>query len=81
YVPNELLIWHILKGGTENGLKTYDFGGAGKPDEEYGVRDFKSKFGGDLVRYGRNRYARSKARLVVSKFGYEFYRRYLGFRR
>jgi serine/alanine adding enzyme len=27
--------------------------GAGKPDEGYGVREFKSKFGGELVEHGR----------------------------
>ena len=27
--------------------------GAGKPNQAYGVRDFKSKFGGDLVEHGR----------------------------
>ena len=27
--------------------------GAGKPDEGYGVREFKSKFGGELVELGR----------------------------
>jgi len=27
--------------------------GAGKPNEEYGVRDYKSQFGGDLVAFGR----------------------------
>ena len=27
--------------------------GAGKPDEEYGVRDFKAEFGGELVEHGR----------------------------
>jgi lipid II:glycine glycyltransferase (peptidoglycan interpeptide bridge formation enzyme) len=27
--------------------------GAGKPDEAYGVRDFKAKFGGKLVEHGR----------------------------
>jgi len=27
--------------------------GAGKLDEEYGVREFKEKFGGKLVEYGR----------------------------
>jgi len=28
--------------------------GAGKPSEKYGVRDFKAKFGGNLVNFGRN---------------------------
>jgi lipid II:glycine glycyltransferase (peptidoglycan interpeptide bridge formation enzyme) len=56
YMPNELLTWHILKWGAENGYRLYDFGGAGKPEEEYGVRDFKAKFGGELVSYGRDMY-------------------------
>jgi lipid II:glycine glycyltransferase (peptidoglycan interpeptide bridge formation enzyme) len=30
--------------------------GAGKPDEGYGVRDFKAKFGGELVEHGRYLY-------------------------
>ena len=35
-------------------MPRFDFMGAGKPDDEgYGVRDFKLKFGGDLVEYGR----------------------------
>jgi lipid II:glycine glycyltransferase (peptidoglycan interpeptide bridge formation enzyme) len=51
--PNEFLIWDILKWGSENGFHTFDFGGAGTPDEKYGVRDFKERFGGRLVDYGR----------------------------
>ncbi|MCQ2344348.1 MAG: peptidoglycan bridge formation glycyltransferase FemA/FemB family protein [Paludibacteraceae bacterium] len=31
----------------------FDMMGAGKPNENYGVRDFKAKFGGKLVEYGR----------------------------
>lgn len=35
-------------------IPRFDFMGAGKPDDGgYGVRDFKLKFGGDLVEYGR----------------------------
>jgi serine/alanine adding enzyme len=74
YVPNEMLMWHILNWGAENGFKTYDFGGAGKPDEEYGVRDFKAKFGGDLVSFGRNFWARRPFLFFLSKIGYEIYR-------
>jgi serine/alanine adding enzyme len=51
--PNDLLPWEIFKWGIENGYKIFDFGGAGKPGEKYGVRDYKSKFGGELVNYGR----------------------------
>lgn len=38
---------------VENNFEYFDFMGAGKPEEEYGVRDFKEKFGGELVEYGR----------------------------
>ena len=75
YSPNELLMWYILNWGAENGFDVYDFGGAGKPDKEYGVRDFKAKFGGELVGFGRNTLVHSQTRLAISKFGYEIYRR------
>jgi serine/alanine adding enzyme len=77
YVPNELVMWDILKWGAENGYRVYDFGGAGKPDEEYGVRDFKAKFGGELVSFGRNLYVHSSIRLRISKLGYRIFRRLL----
>ena len=77
YVPNELLMWNVLEWGANNGYRLYDFGGAGKPDEEYGVRDFKAKFGGDLVNFGRNVYVHQPNLLKLSKFGYEIYQRFL----
>jgi CelD/BcsL family acetyltransferase involved in cellulose biosynthesis len=70
YLPNELLTWHLFQWGVENGFGIYDFGGAGKPDEEYGVRDFKAKFGGDLVCYGRNICVHAPFSLGLSKLGY-----------
>jgi CelD/BcsL family acetyltransferase involved in cellulose biosynthesis len=80
FTPNELLTWHILSWGARNGYRVYDFGGAGKPDEEYGVRDFKAKFGGELVCYGRNTCVHAPVRLAFSKAGYKFYRSLAGFR-
>jgi len=74
YVPNELLMWHILKWGSENGYSLYDFGGAGKPNEEYGVRDFKAKFGGKLVCYGRNTFVHLPGVLWLSRQGYQILR-------
>jgi lipid II:glycine glycyltransferase (peptidoglycan interpeptide bridge formation enzyme) len=50
--PNDVLVWEILKWGANNGFEVFDFGGAGYPDKEYGVRDFKKKFGGTEVCYG-----------------------------
>ncbi len=75
YVPSELVMWDILKWGAQNGYRVYDFGGAGSPDEEYGVRDFKAKFGGELVCFGRNICVHSPALLRLSKLGYKILRR------
>lgn len=77
FVPNELLMWHILKWGAENGFKQYDFGGAGKPQERYGVRDFKAKFGGELVCYGRNTWIPHQSLFLLAKAGFGLLRRYL----
>lgn len=49
---NDVLVWEVLKWGNENGYEVFDFGGAGEPGKEYGVRDFKEKFGGKLVAFG-----------------------------
>jgi lipid II:glycine glycyltransferase (peptidoglycan interpeptide bridge formation enzyme) len=76
--PGEMLMWHVLAWGAQNGYKTYDFGGAGKPGEANGVRDFKAKFGGQLVSYGRNTLVHSPALLRFSERGYQFYRQLLG---
>jgi len=75
YVSNELLMWSILQWGAKNGCRLYNFGGAGRPNEEYGVRDFKAKFGGDLVSFGRNRYIHKPLLLRLSKLGYGVLRR------
>ena len=77
YAPNELLMWNILEWGANSGYRMYDFGGAGKPDEKYGVRDFKAKFGGDLVAYGRSLYIHKPVVLELSKIGYSVLRRWL----
>ncbi len=42
-----------MKFASDNNYPLFDMMGAGKPDEKYGVRDFKAEFGGDLVEHGR----------------------------
>lgn len=74
---NDLLVWHALELGHALGCHTFDFGGGGKPDEEYGVRDFKAKFGGELVNYGRNVRVHAPLRLRASEAGYRLLRRFL----
>jgi serine/alanine adding enzyme len=77
FLPNDLMVWHILKWGAENGYRTFDFGGAGKPDEDYGPRKFKAKFGGKLVEFGRNTCVHSRLRLQISQLAYRLYRQLL----
>lgn len=52
--PNDFLVWHLLQWGREQGYGVFDFGGAGHPDKPYGVRDFKERFGGQLMNFGRS---------------------------
>jgi hypothetical protein len=51
--PSVLATWAPIDYALKKGLKYFDFMGAGKPDQNYGVREFKSKFGGESVNFGR----------------------------
>lgn len=51
--PSILATWGGIEYATKNNLPLFDFMGAGKPEVEYGVRDFKAEFGGNLVEHGR----------------------------
>lgn len=48
-----LATWAQIDYGLKNGYKLFDFMGAGRPEEAYGVREFKARFGGDEVSHGR----------------------------
>jgi hypothetical protein len=50
---NEFLAWRLMTWGCAYGYRLFDFGGAGLPEEEYGPREFKRRFGGQLVNLGR----------------------------
>lgn len=77
YRAGDLLVWHTLELGSRGDFHLFDFGGGGRPDEEYGVRDFKAKFGGDLVNYGRNICVHAPMRLKLSTTGYQLVRKFL----
>jgi CelD/BcsL family acetyltransferase involved in cellulose biosynthesis len=77
YAPMETLLWHAIRWARENNFSRFDFGGAGRPDEDYGPRKFKAKFGGELMELGRNVHVPSPWRLRVSEWGYRILRRFL----
>lgn len=51
--PSVLLTWEVIRYASNNGFKTFDFMGAGPVNKEYGVRNFKMQFGGDLIKTAR----------------------------
>lgn len=51
--PSTLATYAGILYAAKNGYERFDMMGAGKPDQGYGVREFKAKFGGKLVQYGR----------------------------
>lgn len=73
--PNDLIIWDTFKWCQKNRYKIYDFGGAGKPGKEYGVRDFKKKFGGDTVNYGRFQKVHNRFLMIFSVIGFKFWQK------
>jgi len=51
--PSTIATWAAIEYAATNAYTCFDMMGAGKPNDGYGVRDFKSKFGGELVENGR----------------------------
>ena len=51
--PSSYATYLGIRYAAENGCQIFDMMGAGKPEETYGVRDFKARFGGELVEHGR----------------------------
>lgn len=72
---NALLNYYVMIWGSESGYHTFDFGGAGKPDKKYGVREFKRQFGGNLVNFGRYKKIHSPVKMKIAEEGFEVYRR------
>jgi serine/alanine adding enzyme len=73
YNPNDHLVWHILKWGMDNGYSIFDFGGAGDPNKPYGPREFKRRFGGKMVNYGRYVRVYSPVKLKLARTGLKMY--------
>jgi serine/alanine adding enzyme len=71
--PNDLIIWEIFKWSKENGYKIFDFGGAGRPDREYGVREYKKKFGGTTINLGRYQKTHSRLLMYIAIKGFKFW--------
>jgi len=51
--PSVLLTYKAIEYASLNNIPAFDFMGIGSPDKPYGVREFKMRFGGNVVQYGR----------------------------
>lgn len=51
--PTHLAVLAAIEYAVNNRIAVFDFMGAGKPGINYGVRAYKSEFGGTMVEYGR----------------------------
>jgi len=73
--PSDIISWYPIEWGSENGYHIFDFLGAGKPDEEYGVREFKRQFGGSLVNFGRYKKIYVPIKMKIAEKGFKIYRK------
>lgn len=71
--PNDLLPWETFLWGKKNGYKIFDFGGTGKPNQPYGVRDYKKKFGGEFVCFGRYEKIHKPFLMKIAKLGFKLW--------
>lgn len=73
--PNDLITWHVLEWGSENGFHTFDFGGGGEQEEATaGWVEFKRRFGAKSVNYGRYTKVHKPKKLWLSRKMFEMYR-------
>lgn len=73
--PSVLATWAPIEYGFQNGYDHFDFMGAGKPDEDYGVREFKARFGGEEVSFGRFYMIMNKSLYQVGQLGLKVYQK------
>ena len=67
--PSSLATYAGIRYAAEHGCSRFDMMGAGKPDEAYGVRDFKARFGGEQVEHGRFLCVRKPLLYAIGKLG------------
>ena len=67
--PSSLATYAGIRYAAEHGCSRFDMMGAGKPDEAYGVRDFKARFGGEQVEHGRFLCIRKPLLYWIGKLG------------
>lgn len=73
--PSVMATWAALSYAANNGIQNFDFMGLGKPEVPYGVRDFKLRFGGQVVNYGRFARRNHPVLYFIAEIGYNVLRK------
>ena len=73
--PSTYATYLGLTYAAEHGCPRFDMMGAGKPNVPYGVRDFKAKFGGELVEHGRYLCVCKPMLYKIGKLGVKYLKR------
>ena len=76
--PNDFTMWNVIRWAHEQGYKEFDFGGGGEPGVEYGVRDYKLKYGCEMYDYGRYTLAHRPVTLWAGTVAYKLYHKIKG---
>lgn len=74
--PVDLLFWEVLNWAYESGFTKFDWLGAGRPDQEYGVRKFKLQYGGEVVEWGRYEKIHKPFMMNMGKTGLKIWQKF-----
>ncbi|MCX6303796.1 MAG: peptidoglycan bridge formation glycyltransferase FemA/FemB family protein [Bacteroidetes bacterium] len=69
--PGVLATWAGIDFAIRHKFRYFDFMGIGSPQKPYGVRNFKTKFGGEIINYGRWQLINNKFRYNLGILGYK----------
>lgn len=73
--PSTVATYSGIQYAATHNCRYCDLMGAGKPGEQYGVRDFKASFGGQLVEFGRYQYICNSLLYGVGKLAVKIMKR------
>lgn len=74
--PSVLATWAALDWAAKNNIPHFDFLGLGKPEIPYGVRNFKLRFGGEQVNFGRFGRRNYNIMYFIAELGYNILRKF-----
>jgi serine/alanine adding enzyme len=69
--PGVLATWAGIDFAIRGNFVNFDFMGIGTPHKEYGVRNFKTQFGGEIYNFGRWQLINNKLRYHLGILGYK----------